>query len=192
MLRIPRCLNNRLTYGGKVASLTRRPLLYSPHILLLCFWYSFLLETEKTPWPIAARRIRKIHKILSPRWISNPRLPACNLAPWPLCYSVRIPFLRSVRRLLVTANVVPSSQILAILMMEAWSSSETSVLTRGTWRNIPEDSIHHSYCRECLKSYISNSCLAYNSRARTRREHFSKNSSYSCVSWTRRRTIPLL
>jgi hypothetical protein len=45
-------------------------------------------------------------------------------------------FLRSVRRLLVTANV-PSSPILVTLMMEAITSSETSVLTRARLRNIP-------------------------------------------------------
>jgi hypothetical protein len=38
-------------------------------------------------------------------------------------------FLRSVRRLLVTASVVRSSPILVTLMKEALSSSETSVLT---------------------------------------------------------------
>jgi hypothetical protein len=47
----------------------------------------------------------------------------------------------TVRRLLVKVNVVPSSPILVTLIMEALSSSKTSVLTRATWRNIPEDVI---------------------------------------------------
>jgi hypothetical protein len=40
---------------------------------------------------------------------------------------------KGVRRLLVKANVVPSSPILLTLMMEALSSSEMSVLTRTIW-----------------------------------------------------------
>jgi hypothetical protein len=66
-------------------------------------------------------------------------------------------FLRSVRRLLVTASVVPSSPILVTLMKEARSSSETSALTRATWRKMPEYAILHSHRRENLKSYKYNS-----------------------------------
>jgi hypothetical protein len=50
---------------------------------------------------------------------------------------------RSVLLFLVMADVVPSSSILFSLITEAILSSETSVLTRATQRNIPEDSIPH-------------------------------------------------
>jgi hypothetical protein len=40
-------------------------------------------------------------------------------------------------------------------MMEELRSTETSVLSRATRRNIPEHCILHSYRRENLKSYIA-------------------------------------
>jgi hypothetical protein len=103
------------------------------------------------------------------RAIYDPRYFPFPLTP-PLCihnsefhssFLSHLVFLRSVRWLLVTASAVPSSPILVTLMKEALSSSETSVLTRATWRNIPDDTILHSHCREILKSYIEFLCLKW-------------------------------
>jgi hypothetical protein len=74
----------------------------------------------------------------------------------------RVAFLRSMLRLLVTANV-PSSPIIVIHMMEAIHSFEMSVLTRAARRHIPEDGILHSHRRGTHKSYklheVANPCI---------------------------------
>jgi hypothetical protein len=78
--RLPHFLDNRLTDGGEVVSLMRRPA-FTPQE---DSWYSFLLEAGSTPQGhSAAGRIRSIKK--SNDLIGNRTrdLPACSIVPQP-------------------------------------------------------------------------------------------------------------
>jgi hypothetical protein len=75
MLRIPHCLYNRLTDGGKIVGPTH------PETLFPFLWYPFLLEAECTPRPSAAGTIRHIEEIHARLRVSNPRPSGLRVVP---------------------------------------------------------------------------------------------------------------
>jgi hypothetical protein len=57
---------------------------------------------------------------------------------------------------MVSSGLLRRVALVRIDVSEAPGSSETSVLTRATQRNNPEDTILHSHRRENFKSYKEN------------------------------------
>jgi hypothetical protein len=135
----------RLTRIGVLGTMfpltsNRRPLRgYTMHYYV---YYVLGLTTVGNPprWPrdtpLSAKVGTKLRRQVA---VAQSVLFACRLKAAE--FYVYCVFIHNMRRLLVTANIVPSSPILVTLIMEALCCFETSVHTRATCRHIPEDGI---------------------------------------------------
>jgi hypothetical protein len=79
MSRLPHFLDNRLTVGGEVISLTRR----QPFTPQKYSWYSFLLEAELTQDRNVAGRVRSTENSTDLIGNRTRDLPTCSIVPQP-------------------------------------------------------------------------------------------------------------
>jgi hypothetical protein len=92
---------------------------------------------------------------------------------------------RCLRRLLVTADVVLSSWILASLMTGALLSSETLVFARATRGNITEDGIIYIICRSMALRFRTESRCSFETSVLTRATRL--NIPEDCILHSHRR-----
>jgi hypothetical protein len=124
------------------------------NVLLPCAHLAFgVLRTDTMPEHRMNRNVGR--RMPSSEMLRRVALVITNVTKELSASIIRVTRIGSVLRLLVTANAVSSLPILVSLIIDAIRSTETSVLTRATRPNIPEDGTLNSHCRENLKSYIT-------------------------------------
>jgi hypothetical protein len=72
MLRIPHCLEDRLTNGGKVVSSEHRPHFTPQKHISVCGTH-FYWKLSEPQGLVRPEGLGKLKKIISPRRVSNPR-----------------------------------------------------------------------------------------------------------------------